>query len=82
MTKYLLFALSLVMANSSTAQEQVTRDISNPPIVAETFFGNKGYMGQLTIDKSFRPVPDFGFFSVTNMSANWGEQLIYPRRAI
>ena len=73
MNKYVLFALSLVLANPLSAQEQPAQAIGNPPIVVEVLFGNEGYMGQMTINKSFRSAPHFGFFSVTNMSANWGE---------
>lgn len=75
MNKYIIFALLSLSANFLSAQEKAVQDISNPPIVVEMLFGNKGYMGQMTINKSFSSAPRFGFFSATNMSANWGESI-------
>lgn len=50
--------------------EQVNT-VRNPPLNMEGIFGNRGMVYQLLVIKKFQSAPKFGFFSVSNMVAEW-----------
>jgi len=74
MNKFLIISSIVLCTNLVKAQQQTVQEVKNPPVVVETLFGNEGYAGQMTVNKSFRSIPQLGIFSVTNMSSKWNEK--------
>lgn len=68
-----IIGILLLSCLMSFAQEEKSEKILNPPVTIEVLTGDVGIASQMIINKSFRSVPQLGFFSVTNISSKWNE---------
>lgn len=69
--KTFLSASLLICTFQAIAQEAPV--VKNPPLIMETFAGDRALAYQMIINKKLQSVPKLGFFSVTNLQAEWGE---------
>lgn len=69
--KTFLSASLLICTFQAIAQEAPA--VKNPPLIMETFAGDRALAYQMIINKKLQSVPKLGFFSVTNFQAEWGE---------
>lgn len=68
----LIVCLLLTTLKTLHAQEhKPIGQVHNPPVNVEGLFGNRGMAYQLLVIKKFQSAPKFGFFSITNMVAEW-----------
>lgn len=70
------FGLSLiaVLGLSQMLHAQDTAKVDNPPVNFEIMPATEGIVGQLMINKKFKSLPRFGFFSVNNVISDWDRQ--------
>lgn len=64
---------SLLSSFYVKAQETTAPMVSNPPIIMETFAGNRALAYQMIINKKLQSIPKLGFFGVTNIQPEWGK---------
>lgn len=72
--KISIISLLCLLKSYSYGQENVATPFHNPPINAEAMVGSRGLSFQMIIDKKIKSLPQVGFFSVTDINTDWGEQ--------
>lgn len=68
---YLFIIILSIISGNVFSQEEVQIPVVNPPVNTELLFSNRGVAFQMIIDKKFKSIPKFGFFSVTSLVGEW-----------
>lgn len=66
----------ITISNCFKAQNQSSAVVSSVPINTEVLGSNRGLAFQMIIDKKIKSVPKLGFFSVTSLVGEWGEDQV------
>lgn len=66
----------MIISNCFKAQNQSSAVVSSVPINTEVLGSNRGLAFQMIIDKKIKSVPKLGFFSVTSLVGEWGEDKV------
>lgn len=72
----LLILSFIAIFNVTTAQNQSTKVPPSVPINTEVLMSNRGLAFQMIIDKKIKSVPKLGFFSVTSLVGEWGNDKV------
>lgn len=74
--KYIFIILFSIISRNAVGQEKSQIPVINPPINTEVLVSNRGLTFQMIIDKKISSIPKLGFFSVTSLVGEWGEDQI------
>lgn len=74
--KYIFIIFFSIISRNAVGQEESQIPVINPPINTEVLVSNRGLTFQMIIDKKISSIPKLGFFSVTSLVGEWGEDQI------
>ncbi|WP_262410472.1 hypothetical protein [Flavobacterium johnsoniae] len=74
--RYAFIILFSLLSRNAAGQEKTPVQAVSPPINTEVLASNRGLAFQMIIDKKISSIPRLGFFSVTSLVGEWGEDQI------